>query len=86
MAAFQRAMTEAPRSPRATRAYVRSELPKFIPTMKPQLANVITLPTYNTTLSLARMQRVASVIEGLGQLPSNFDVKSMFYPPAGSAG
>jgi hypothetical protein len=54
--------------------------------MKPQIANVITLPTYNTTLTLARMQRVASVIEGLGHLPGTFDVKSMFYPPAGSAG
>ena len=29
---------------------------------------------------------MASVIEGLGHLPANFDVKSMFYPPAGSAG
>ena len=87
MAAFQRAMTEATQVAATNSAYVRSELPKWIPTMKPQIANVITLPTYNTTLTLARMQRVASVIEGLGQLPANFDVKSMFYPPAaGSAG
>ena len=53
--------------------------------MSPSIANVITLPTYNTTLTLSRMQRVASVIESLGQLPTNFDVKSMFYPPAGSS-
>ncbi len=86
VAAFQRAMTEATAVAASDSAYVRSELPKWIPTMKPQIANVITLPTYNTTLTLARMQRVASVIEGLGQLPKNFDVKSMFYPPAGSAG
>jgi NitT/TauT family transport system substrate-binding protein len=85
VAAFQRAMTEATQVAASNSAYVRSELPKWIPTMKPQIANVITLPTYNTTLTLARMQRVASVIESLGQLPSNFDVKSMFYPPAGSS-
>jgi NitT/TauT family transport system substrate-binding protein len=86
VAAFQRAMTEATQVAASNSAYVRSELPKWIPTMKPQIANVITLPTYNTTLTLARMQRVASVIEGLGHLPATFDVKSMFYPPAGSAG
>ncbi len=85
VAAFQRAMTEALQVAASNTAYVRTELPKWIPTMKSQIANVITLPTYNTTLTLARMQRVASVIEGLGQLPSNFDVKSMFYPPAGSS-
>jgi NitT/TauT family transport system substrate-binding protein len=85
VAAFQRAMTQALQVAASNTAYVRSELPKWIPTMKPQIANVITLPTYNTTLTLARMQRVASVIESLGQLPSNFDVKSMYYPPAGSS-
>jgi NitT/TauT family transport system substrate-binding protein len=85
VAAFQRAMTEATQVAASNSAYVRSELPKWIPTMKPAIANVITLPTYNTTLTLARMQRVASVIESLGQLPPNFDVKSMFYPPAGSS-
>jgi NitT/TauT family transport system substrate-binding protein len=84
VAAFQRAMTEALGVAASNTAYVRSELPKWIPTMKPAIANVITLPTYNTTLTLARMERVANVIEGLGQLPKNFDVKSMFYPPAGS--
>jgi NitT/TauT family transport system substrate-binding protein len=85
VAAFQRAMTQATQVAATNTAYVRSELPKWIPTMKPAIANVITLPTYNTTLTLARMQRVASVIEGLGQLPKGFDVSSMFYPPAGSS-
>jgi NitT/TauT family transport system substrate-binding protein len=85
VAAFQRAMTQATQVAATNTAYVRSELPKWIPTMKPAIANVITLPTYNTTLTLARMQRVASVVEGLGHLPKNFDVSSMFYPPAGSS-
>jgi NitT/TauT family transport system substrate-binding protein len=85
VAAFQRAMTQATQVAATNTAYVRSELPKWIPTMKPAIANVITLPTYNTTLTFARMQRVASVIEAQGHLPKDFDVKSMFYPPAGAS-
>lgn len=86
VAAFQRAMTEASQVAATNTAYVRSELPKFIKTMKPAIANVITLPTYNTTLTLARMERVANVLIRLGQLPETFDVKSMYYPSAASEG
>jgi NitT/TauT family transport system substrate-binding protein len=86
VAAFQRAMTAASQVAATNTAYVRSELPRFIKTMKPAIANVITLPTYNTTLTLARMERVANVLIRLGQLPKNFDVKSMYYPPAASEG
>lgn len=86
VAAFQRAMTEASQVAATNTAYVRTELPKFIKTMKPAIANVITLPTYNTTLTLARMERVANVLVRLGQLPKNFDVKSMYYPAAASEG
>ena len=86
VAAFQRAMSEATQVAATNTSYVRSELPKFITTMKPAIANVITLPSYNTTLTLARMERVADVMERLGALPKNFDVNSMFYPPAGAAG
>ena len=85
VAAFQRAMVEAAQVAAANPSYVRSELPRFIPTMKPAIAKVIALPTYNTTLSLTRMQRVADVMERLGALPKNFDVKAMYYPPAGAA-
>jgi NitT/TauT family transport system substrate-binding protein len=82
VAAFQRAMVAAVRVAATDPSYVRSELPKFIPTMKPAMAKVITLPTYNTTLTLARMERVADVMERLGALPANFDVQAMFDPPA----
>jgi NitT/TauT family transport system substrate-binding protein len=85
VAAFQRAMGEALQVAASNPSYVRSELPKFIPTMKPQIAKVITLPTYNTTLSLTRLERVADVMEQQGVLPKNFDVKSMYDPLAGSA-
>jgi NitT/TauT family transport system substrate-binding protein len=84
VAAFQRAMTAALQVAATNPSYVRSELPKFIPTMKPAIAKVITLPTYNTTLSLTRMERVADTMERLNALPKNFDVKSMYYPMAGA--
>jgi NitT/TauT family transport system substrate-binding protein len=81
VAAFQRAMAKAVRLAASNPPMVRQELPKFITTMKPQMASVITLPAFNSTLTLARMQRVANVMIRLGALPANFDVKAMFYPP-----
>ncbi len=85
VAAFQRAMVKAVRLAASNVPLVRQELPKFIKTMSPQIAKVITLPTFNTTLTLARMERVADVMIRLKALPADFDVKSMFYPPpAGS--
>jgi NitT/TauT family transport system substrate-binding protein len=85
VAAFQRAMASALQVAATNPSYVRSELPKLIPTMKPTIANVINLPTYNTTLSLTRLERVADVMEQVGALPKNFDVKTMYDPLAGSA-
>jgi NitT/TauT family transport system substrate-binding protein len=85
VAAFQRAMVKAVRLAASNTALVRAELPKFVPTLKPQLAKVITLPQFNTTLTLARMKRVADVMIRLGELPADFNVAAMFYPPpAGS--
>jgi 5-methyltetrahydropteroyltriglutamate--homocysteine methyltransferase len=85
VAAFQRAMVKAVRLAASSTPLVRQELPKFIKTMNPQIAKVITLPTFNTTLTLARMERVANVMIRLKAIPAGFDVKSMFYPPpAGS--
>jgi NitT/TauT family transport system substrate-binding protein len=84
VAAFQRAIVKAARLAASNTTLVRSELPKFIKTMNPQIAKVITLSSWNTTLSLGRMQRVASLLERLGDLPKGFDVKSMYDPlPAG---
>src|SRR6267154_1540504 len=48
VAAFQRAMASALQVAATNPSYVRSELPKLIPTMKPTIASVINLPTYNT--------------------------------------
>jgi NitT/TauT family transport system substrate-binding protein len=87
VAAFQRAMVKAVRLAASNTPLVRQELPKFVTTMNPKLANVITLPAFNYTLTLARMERVSNVMIRLGGLPSNFNtqVQAMFDPPpAGS--
>ena len=84
VAAFQRAMGEALQVAAGNPSYVRSEMSKFIPTMKPAIAKVISLPTFNTTLSLTRLERVADVMEQVGALPKNFDVKPMYDPLAGA--
>jgi NitT/TauT family transport system substrate-binding protein len=84
VAAFQRAIQQAVEVAATDPSYVRTELPKFIPTMKAAIAKVITLPTYNTTLTIARMQRVASVVQQTGGLPKSVNVSalvaSMYYP------
>lgn len=85
VAAFQRAIGEALQVAASNPSYVRTELSKFIPTMKPGLASVISLPTFNTTLSLTRLQRVADVMVQVGALPKSFDVQPMYAPLAGSA-
>ncbi|HUN36302.1 MAG TPA: ABC transporter substrate-binding protein [Trebonia sp.] len=84
VAAFQRAMEMALRLAASNTPLVRTELSKFITTLSPKLASVITLPTFNTTLSLARMQRVANTEIRLGALPANFNVQAMYDPPAGT--
>ncbi len=83
VAAFARAMQQAERVAAANPQAVRQALPAYIPTMKPAMASVIVLPTFNTSLSLARMQRVANAMESLGQLPADFvktEVPLMYAP------
>lgn len=82
VAAFQRAMSKADALADSDPALVRQELPKFLTTLSPQLAKVIGLPTWNTSLSLARMDRVAAVMEQFGILPKNFNVRQMYVPQA----
>jgi NitT/TauT family transport system substrate-binding protein len=84
VAAFQRAMVAAVRLAASDPTLVRQELPKFVTGMSPKIASVITLPQYNYTLTLARMERVANVMIRLGALPANFNVQAMFDPPAGA--
>jgi NitT/TauT family transport system substrate-binding protein len=72
VAAFARGIQEALRTAASNPQAVRQALPEFITTLKPALASVIVLPTYNTSLSEARMARVADAMESLGQLTPSF--------------
>lgn len=83
VAAFARGITEALRVASSDPQAVRKVLPEYIPHLAPSLANVIVLPTFNTSLSLARMKRVANAMESLGQLPASFvknEVPKMYDP------
>jgi NitT/TauT family transport system substrate-binding protein len=83
VAAFARAIQEATRYAAANPQAVRQVLPAYIKGMKPALASVIVLPAFNTSLSLARMQRVASSMESFGQLSASFvktEVPAMYDP------
>jgi NitT/TauT family transport system substrate-binding protein len=85
VAAFQRAIEKGQQLAASDPALVRQTLPKFIPSLSPQIANVMPLDTFNTTLSLTRLQRVADVMEQFGFLPKSFDVKPMMVPlPSGT--
>lgn len=83
VAAFARGIEAGERIAASDPQAVRKILPTFITTLKPALANVIVIPTFNTTLSESRMQRVASEMATLGQLPKSFvdsQVKQMYDP------
>ncbi len=80
VAAFQRAVEKAQQIAATNQGLVRSLLPDLIKGLPASVANVMALGTYNTTLSLTRMERVADVMEEYGMLPANFDVRSMYYP------
>jgi len=80
VAAFQRAIVKAQQLAATDQPLVRKLLPTYIQGLQPQIANVMALGTFNTTLSLTRMERVANVMEQYHELPPNFDVQAMYYP------
>jgi NitT/TauT family transport system substrate-binding protein len=85
VAAFQRALEKGQQLAATDQALVRQLIPEHITTMSKSIADVIPLQTYNTSLSLTRLQRVADVMEQFGALPANFDVSSLIIPmPSGS--
>jgi len=85
VAAFTRAIDEAQQVAASDQPLVRKLLPSYIQGLQPQIANVMALGTYNTTLSLTRMERVADVMEEYNQLPKGFNVSSMLLTqPSGS--
>jgi NitT/TauT family transport system substrate-binding protein len=85
VAAFQRAVDKGLQLAASNTPLVRQLLVKNIKTMSPKIANVITLNTFNTTLSVARLQRVATVMEQFGALPKSFNPNQLVVPvPSGS--
>lgn len=72
VAAFARGIEEAERVAASNPQAVRQVLPDYIKGMKASLASVIVIPAFNTSLSEARMTRVADAMESLNQLPASF--------------
>jgi NitT/TauT family transport system substrate-binding protein len=85
VAAFQRAVEKGQQVAASNTPLVRQLMIKYIPSMSAKIANVIPLETFNTALSVTRVQRVATVMEQFGALPANFDVSQMIIPlPSGA--
>lgn len=80
VAAFQRAIVQGERAAAADPQLVRKLLPGYIKGLPASVANVMALGTFDTTISLTRLQRVADVLEQYKVLPANFNVKSVYYP------
>jgi NitT/TauT family transport system substrate-binding protein len=83
-AAFARAMVAAQQLAASNPTLVRKELTSWIPTLKPALANVISLGVYDTTISLTRMNRVSDVMKEYNELPQSFSPVSMTQLPSGA--
>jgi NitT/TauT family transport system substrate-binding protein len=80
VAAFQRAIVKAQELAASDPEAVRQILPSYIQGLTSQIANVMTLGTFNTTLSVTRLERVANVMEQLGWLPPSFNAAAMLVP------
>jgi NitT/TauT family transport system substrate-binding protein len=76
---FQTAIIKAQRVAASNSELVRSLLPTYIKGLSPKVANVMTLETFNTTVSLTRMERVANMMNEFKLLPAGFNVASMIY-------
>lgn len=83
---FAAAITKAQQMAASDPALVRQEEPVWIPTLAPKIANVMAQGTYDTTISLTRLQRVADVMEDYGFLPKSFNsqLPPMIVLPAGA--
>jgi NitT/TauT family transport system substrate-binding protein len=83
---FAAAITKAQQMAASDPALVRKEEPIWIPTLSSKVADVMAQGTYDTTISLTRLQRVADVMEEYGFLPKSFNsqLQSMITLPAGA--
>jgi NitT/TauT family transport system substrate-binding protein len=76
VAAFQRAIVQA-EALAATRSVVEQALPTYISGMTPQLISAVNLDSYPTSLSEARLQRVANEMLAAGMLSHPFDAQQL---------
>ena len=67
-------------------ALVRTEEPIWIKTLKPTIADVMAQGTYDSTVSLTALQRVADVMEDYGFLSKSYNsqLKSFITLPTGA--
>jgi NitT/TauT family transport system substrate-binding protein len=79
VAAFQRAIAQA-QVLAATRSVVEQALPTYISGMAPQLIAAVHLDSYPTSMSQARLQRVADVMLEAGMLRQPFDTRQLLMP------
>jgi NitT/TauT family transport system substrate-binding protein len=80
VAAFQRAIVAA-EVLAATRSVVEQALPTYISGMQPQLVAAVNLDSYPTSLSEARLQRVADEMLEAGMLSHSFDTRQLLITP-----
>jgi NitT/TauT family transport system substrate-binding protein len=83
---FTAAITKAQQMAASDPALVRQEEPIWIPTLKPKIADVMAQGTYDSTVSLTTLQRVADVMENYGFLSTSFNsqLKTFITLPAGA--
>jgi NitT/TauT family transport system substrate-binding protein len=79
VAAFRRAMAQA-QALAATRSVVEQALPTYINGITPQLVAAVHLDSYPTSLSQARLQRVADAMTEAGMLRQPFDARQLLMP------
>jgi len=79
LTAFKSALMEA-QGDAARRSPVQSALTRF-DGMTPQIASLITLGLYPTSLKVTSLQRVASLMTFYGALPSTLEVSKMIFKP-----
>jgi NitT/TauT family transport system substrate-binding protein len=83
---FTAAITKAQQLAASDPALVRKEEPIWIPTLSAKIADVMAQGTYDTTVNLTSLQRVADVMENYGFLPTSFNsqLKTFITLPAGA--
>lgn len=81
-AAFQRAMQRGAADAASDQA-VRDILPSYAPGIDKGVAQLVTTPTFPTSLSATRLQRVADLMQTYGQLSAWLDVAPMIFTPHG---